>query len=256
MTTALPSIRPVAALFAATLLLAPATLAQMQLTIDPSPQAEQEVTAWLKTYEGFYALPDGARLHVQVAGRGLVVTAEGQQAVNTLRIAPPAEAENLLQRNGQAATILSAWANDDLAPLREALPKHRRTRAEADLTRLMNLFVKERGEILKYEVFGTVPFPNERTQTFARVTFAGGTEVLRFLWKGDRLVTFNRHLLPAFTVQALPVAGDRFVVTGRFDEHPAWIAFDVNYEGTATALTVRGSGGERTARRADSLAER
>ena len=197
-------------------------------------------TARFAPYTGVYVLPSGVHLVVEIQNDDLAVRPRGQTTLEADAFARSAF-------NQKTDEILSALVQNDMAPLRAAMPAHRRDRA-ADLERLFTLFAQGHGALKSYRVLGTVPRDNDRAWTFAHVTFEKGSEVLRLSWKNNQLTTIQRGAYPdppAFQY----VASARFEsATGRNQ-----ITFNLRADGAVASMTVTGQHGAVTAYKMDDV---
>ena len=196
-------------------------------------------TARLSPYTGVYVLPSGVQLVVEIQDDDLAVRPLGK---------PTPETDSAMHHafNRKADVILAGLARNDTAPLRAAMPVHRRDRA-ADLERLFTLFAQGHGALKSYRVMGTVPRGTDRAWTFAHVTFEKGTEVLRLTWKDDQLATIQRGAYPDPAFQH--EASARFEsATGRNK-----ITFNLRADGAVESMTITGRHGAVTAYKLDEV---
>ena len=196
-------------------------------------------TARLAPYTGVYVLPSGVQLVVEIQNDDLAVRPRGQTTLEADAFARSAF-------NQKADVILSALAQNDTAPLRAAMPAHRRDRA-TDLERLFTLFAQGHGALKSYRVLGTVPRDNDRAWTFAHVTFEKGSEVLRLSWKNNHLTTIQRG--------AYPDPASQYVASARFESATGRnkITFNLRADGAVESMTVTGQHGAVTAYKMDDV---
>jgi len=196
-------------------------------------------TARLYPFAGVYVLPSGVHLAVDVQDGDLAVRPLGQAMPG----AAPATQHIF---NQKADAILAGLSENDAAPLRVAISPRLRDRV-ADLERLFTVFVQGHGALKSYRVMGTVSHGKGRAWTLAYLSFEHGSEVLRFSWKEDELMTIQRGAYPTPSYQH--VASARFEsATGR-DK----ITFNLRADGAVESMTVTGRHGAVTAYRLDDV---
>jgi hypothetical protein len=184
-------------------------------------------------------LPSGVQLAVDVQNGDLAVRPLGQAVSQT---AP--DVQHTLNR--KADDILAGFAKNDFMPMRAAISAHRRDHA-SDLENLFAVFVEGHGSLKSYRVMGTVSHGKGRAWTLVYLAFEHGSEVLRFSWKGDHLMTIQRGAYPTPSYQH--VASARFEsASGR-----GKITFNLRADGTVESMTVTGRQGAVTAYRLDDL---
>lgn len=146
---------------------------------------------------GTYTGPDAA-LNVTRAGRGLVLTLAGQPAFDAF-----ADAAANPTFNVRAEALLRdafAGSTDRLA---DALPAHRQEAGTQDFARLLTTLADRLGTVESVDAIGTTHDADRISETFVRVRFAEGEELLKLKWRDDRLALITRGVLP--NVMAFPV---------------------------------------------------
>jgi CubicO group peptidase (beta-lactamase class C family) len=203
-------------------------------------------------YAGSYHLPSGARLVVTVQDGLPVVDAHGQDAVELLAGRAVGEPEASADHTRRATTIIAAFVDGDLEPLREGSADF--TQSRTILERIRRTAEENMGALRGHEVLGTVrSWWSDRSSsaTFVRLDFERGSRLFRMHWNdAGRLTGFGGMAIPnPARTTLVPQAEHAFTGYNLGIEREVPVSFRVNASGTVEALVIRTPQGEQVARR-------
>ena len=164
--------------------------------------------AKLRSLEGTYKLESGALFDVEAgeAATGdatrkpvLIVSGQGQQAIDLLFSANQLPGLTKLEDDLSDKTklFIEALRNNDINTLKVILPENS---SPEDAARRWNDFVKQNGELDRFEVLGTSPLNQSGVQTFVRLKFKKTEGVYKVTWRDQKLHEQEEdRLQPAIT---------------------------------------------------------
>jgi CubicO group peptidase (beta-lactamase class C family) len=162
----------------------------------------------LRRLEGVYKLESGALFEVKTteAATGgatprpvLMISGQGQEAIDLLfsanQLAGLTKLENDL--SNKTKLFIEALRNHDINALKVILPED--SSADSAVTRWKE-FVKQNGELERFEVLGTSPLNQSGVQTFVRLNFQKTAGVYKVTWRDEKLhEQEDDRLQPAIT---------------------------------------------------------
>ncbi len=155
-----------------------------------APEAER-----LADYVGTYELPEGGRFTTLVAGSRLIMSAEGQGAIDLLSGADSKERKQNADFNARAQAVFEGISKGEFsAALREMAHQGTPDELKQMLTAYRKRFTDRLGEFRSIEVLGTIP-ETEATMTYLRLNFEKGSDHRRIRWENGKLAFI---LLAAF----------------------------------------------------------
>ena len=163
----------------------------------------------LRSFEGSYRLESGALFQVKTseAATGnenprpvLMISGEGQQAIDLLfsgdQLAGLTKLENDL--SDKTRPFIEALRRNDTNALKVILPEGS---SPEEAVKRWNDFVKQNGELARFEVLGTSPLNQSGVQTFVRLNFQKIVGVYKVTWRDQKLHEQEEdRLQPAVTV--------------------------------------------------------
>ena len=165
-------------------------------------------SAKLRSLEGTYKLESGAYLHVKAgeAATGdvtpkavLIISGEGQQAIDLLFSANqlPGLTKLEVDLSDKTKPFIEALRNNDINALKVILPENS---SPEDALKSWNDFVKQNGELERFEILGTSPLNQSGVQTFVRLKFKRTEGVYKVTWRDQKLHEQEEdRLQPAIT---------------------------------------------------------
>jgi CubicO group peptidase (beta-lactamase class C family) len=165
--------------------------------------------AKLRSLEGTYKLESGALLHVKagevatgdVAPKPvLMISGEGQEAIDLLFSANqlPGLTKLEMDLSDKTRVFVESLRKNDLSALKMILPEKS---SLEDTVKRWNDFVKENGELERFDVLGTSPLNQSGVQTFVRLNFRKTLGVYKVTWRDQKLHEQEEdRLQPAITV--------------------------------------------------------
>lgn len=165
--------------------------------------------AKLRRLEGTYKLESGALLHVKAgeAATGdvtpkpvLIISGEGQQAIDLLFSANqlPGLTKLEVELSDKTKAFIEALRKSDIDALKLLLPENS---SPEDAVKRWKDFVKQNGELERFEVLGTSPLNQSGVQTFVRLNFQKTVGVYKVTWRDQKLHEQEEdRLQPAITV--------------------------------------------------------
>jgi CubicO group peptidase (beta-lactamase class C family) len=164
--------------------------------------------AKLRSLEGTYKLESGAFFDVGAgeAATGdatpkpvLIVSGQGQQAIDLLFSANQLPGLTKLEDdlNDKTKLFIAALRNNDINALKVILPGNS---SPEDAARRWSDFVKQNGELDRFEVLGTSPLNQSGVQTFVWLKFKKTDGVYKVTWRDQKLHEQEEdRLQPAIT---------------------------------------------------------
>jgi CubicO group peptidase (beta-lactamase class C family) len=158
--------------------------------------------------EGTYKLESGALFHVKAseAATGdatpkpvLIISGEGQQAIDLLFSANqlPGLTKLEVDLSDKTKPFIEALRNNDINALKVILPENS---SPEDALKHWNDFVKQNGELERFEILGTSPLNQPGVQTFVRLKFKKTDGVYGVTWRDQKLHEQEEdRLQPAIT---------------------------------------------------------
>ena len=144
----------------------------------------------LRRFEGKYKLPSGGILTACAGNNGLVIRAEGQEAINALAFP---EQENLSlynDLNARSVTIFESAIKGDFKPLGEMLAnkEKRFERVRQFIQMRMERNKENTGEIKNVGVLGTLPssFEDGAVETIVELKGEKGSVLFLLVWKDGK----------------------------------------------------------------------
>jgi hypothetical protein len=168
--------------------------------IELPPAVAATSSVELQKYVGSYTTASGARLNVALSAGQLLMSGDGQQAVELIQPEAQAHRTELEVFNRRVAEIVTeSWKGND-EPFQKALDTHppldqlrpRRQAARTEDTERLGAFKN-------VVVEGTTVGPEDRAFTVARLEFARGTAYDRYIWEQNALVGVRRVSTPGGT---------------------------------------------------------
>ena len=162
----------------------------------------------LRRLEGVYKLESGALFEVKTseAATGdatprpvLMISGQGQEAIDLLFSANQLAGLTKLETDlsNKTKPFIEALRNNDVNALKVILPEG--SSPEAAVKR-WNDFVKQNGELERFEVLGTSPLNQSGVQTFVRLNFQKTVGVYKVIWRDQKLHEQEEdRLQPAIT---------------------------------------------------------
>jgi CubicO group peptidase (beta-lactamase class C family) len=163
----------------------------------------------LRSLEGAYKLESGALFHVKLseAATGdvnpkpvLIISGEGQEAIDLLFSANQLPGLTKLEADLSDKTkpFIEALRRNDTNALKVILPEGS---SPEEAVKRWNDFVKQNGELERFEVLGTSPLNQSGVQTFVRLNFQKTVGVYKVTWRDQKLHEQEEdRLQPAITV--------------------------------------------------------
>ncbi|HXI03005.1 MAG TPA: serine hydrolase domain-containing protein, partial [Candidatus Saccharimonadales bacterium] len=166
-------------------------------------------------YCGEFDLSGAGRWIVSLEEGRLILTAEGQNAVDAV-VFPSPPPGDLASSNARAASVVEAARKGDFEPLRRALADPSRYESARDsLLSLWKEAEKSHGAFQRLLVLGTVPEWWDRSagrMTLLRLEFAHGTSVWRVHEKEEGITWILEGVFDEPVVaNLLPLSGEDFV---------------------------------------------
>jgi len=210
----------------------------------------------LKRFKGSYGLPSGGRLSASIKNGFLVLTAEGQDAINLLVV--PDQTDLTLQDdlNTRSVMITEAIVKGDYSLLEEARVKERKgdyhLRQLAYQVRQYVDMVLRRGKaitgaIQKVEAVGTVRSSSNKDVAASVIELAGEKRSLFFhlTWLKGELFGLRPDLsAQSVTVLLLPLSESDFAGYHLGYAQNVRVSFNLNDEGVVADLTVHEESGD------------
>ncbi len=149
-------------------------------------------------YTGTYQISPSDRIRITFERKQLVARAEGQQAVGLLIGYEPELNADLEKLNQRVKTALENAQKQHFSP--ELTQEQWKT------------FLNTHGALQEFEILGTAPVTSdELSTTYARLHFANGTEVYRWIWrKGEFTQILSGTPNPAVT-PLVPLLPGKFI---------------------------------------------
>jgi CubicO group peptidase (beta-lactamase class C family) len=225
----------------------------------------------LKKFEGMYALDSGAVFHVAAedaaiddrhVGKRLIISGEGQQALNLLnsvnRNGPGADLRR--EMNAKTTAFVEALRKEDAGELKAVLPPQAQPE---DVIARWRSFASHEGGLRAYELLGTARRINGGVQTYVRLIFEKSSGLYRVAWIERNLAAVsNDRLQPAatrylrkspipfpITLPLMPQTTTDFVSYDLFTAATLRVTFEINPRGAVSALVFHTNDGVVTARK-------
>ncbi len=208
----------------------------------------------LKSFEGAYVLPSGARFEVSVKSAGLLVKPVGQDAL-TLLVFPDGVDTNLIRRvTESSAKIFGGALKGDYTPFGQAMLNREK---RLPLVRgLIERRVKEANEqtggIQSAEVLGTFPSPREKDALMTAVALRGerGSIYFQSIWRGVQNIGVGPlDDAPQLEMTFMPVSTTEFVGYDLGMAKIVRMAFALDGRDSVKTLTIQGRGVAAEAKR-------
>ncbi len=223
--------------------------------IKPSPG----VTA---KYAGTYALPSGARVIVEARRDGLLVAADGQEAMSLLSGGEPVVTEEAAAHNARAQAIAEASARGDYDPLFEAfgkrMPLDQIKRQEETILRHN---IEKLGALKSIRTLGTFQGPKPgglkttmgapEASTTVRFEFESGATFTRYMWGPEGLAGMGVYFTQP-SQSFLPQSVTEFFGYDLALQLTASISFEIEAGKRATGLAFVVNGQRVTLKRVGS----
>lgn len=175
-------------------------------------------------YAGTYTLSAKDTITVAMERGQLVARGEGQEAIGMLIGYDPDLKQQLLDCSRRIQTALESGQKGVFgSELSEEQWK---------------AVAGEHGNLRSFEMLGTAPVSTEEKvmTTYARLQFADHTEVVRWVWSEDRVVSVLAGSPSPVVMPLAPVVKDRFVTYHLLMKTGALVTFTVDDSGTAMSL--------------------
>ena len=203
----------------------------------------------LAKYSGRYRLQSGDLLELNVAGSGLAVLGNSPKLfamLNRLVLPGDSRFSKLEERTKEA---IEAAAGGNYAAVQKAfggampLEQIRASEEEAWQRRRQNL-----GEFKGVDLLGTVR-GGPGMQVYARLNFAGGSQLVRYGWEEGGLLAGVRVMQKMPEKVFMPVSATEFVTFNLRMPDPARLRFTVDGKGMISRLTLASESGDLIADR-------
>jgi CubicO group peptidase (beta-lactamase class C family) len=204
--------------------------------------------AQLKKFEGAYKLDSGGLLNISARDSGLLVKAEGQEAITALAFPDAENAEAITSVGEKSARIIEAALQGNYNPFAEvSRDKEKRIPRLQDFIERRVQAARERtGQILKVEPLYTVPSGMEQgaIETVVRLKGEKGNIFFRMIWRDGiniGLGPMEMIILPiSFTLLPIAPEGTEFAGYDLAQGQGFRVRFTVGPRGSATGMTIQG----------------
>lgn len=175
------------------------------------PEVRPSSNSLLRACQGTYVVPGGGRLKVELHDGGLLVSPQGQPAVNLLTARQPDEARLLQAATQRTEQLMQALQQRRFSDVGEVLGELERTEEIQSTYRNWIESLESRlGSLQSVQVIGTIP-QGASSRTYVELEFENGREVRRLRWVGQRLSSILTGALPLAPTRFLPVGEKRLV---------------------------------------------
>ncbi|HSR69787.1 MAG TPA: serine hydrolase domain-containing protein [Acidobacteriota bacterium] len=174
------------------------------------PQAAAPPEDLLQQCAGDYQIEDGGRLQVEAFAGNLLISVQGQPAVNWLTVRSAPEARQLQAYTDRALELADALEKRRFGQIAEilGLDEGAEARTETLYRGWIEGLEDGQGQLQSVQVAGTIP-QGESSRTYLRLTFEKGSQVRRLRWLGQDLVSIVPGALPLLPTHFRLLSGDK-----------------------------------------------